>query len=174
MGQALSRREVGIPIKSVKCEMTECRGRKWIARSSRAMTVRQGFSILELVVVVVVIAVLAAIAFPKYNKAVEETHKREAKTALSLIRSAELAYKIDNNEYYAVNSLADSGVDKDTADEARSILNIDIYNNDDWEYTVGVINKDTATATATRARGEHEGDQILLDVTGGAVSEYSW
>ena len=125
----------------------------------------KGFSIIELLVVVIVVAVLAAIAFPKYNKAVEETHKREAKTALNLIRSAEMAYKIDNNEYYAFGSLADNNA---VADEARSILNIDIYDNEDWSYSAGFgLNKDTATATATRARGEHDGDKILLDVTTG-------
>jgi len=145
--------------------MTECGDRKWIARSSRAMTVRQGFSIIELLVVVVVIAVLAAIAFPKYNKAVDETHKREAKTVLGIIRSAEIAYKIDNGSYYGFDSLDES----DEANEARSVLNIDIYNNDDWEYGVGVSGSDssTATATAKRLRGGYSIVNVLMDMTTG-------
>ena len=115
--------------------------------------------------VVVIIAVLAALALPKYNKAVEETHKREAKTALNIIRSAELVYKIDNNKYYEVASLADSNTD---ADEARSVLNIDIYDNEDWEYSVGVTGSDslTATATAKRLRG-HSTDNVFMDMTTG-------
>ena len=127
---------------------------------------RPGFSILELLIVVIVIAVLAAIAFPKYNKAVEETHKKEAKTALNIIRSAEMAFKIDNNEYYDFNV----SLDNDT----RSTLNIDIYDNEDWRYTVGVtgIDNSTATVTATRARGEHLGNQIFLNVTTGEIQTY--
>ncbi len=122
-----------------------------------------------------VIAILSAIAFPKYNKAVDETHKREAKTVLNIIRSAQQAYKIDNGRYYGFDSLDESN----EANEARSELNIDIYNNDDWEYSVGdngaIGDAAAATATATRARGQHDGDEILLDVTTGEiVSEYSW
>ena len=128
-------------------------------------TTNHAFSILELLVVVVVIAVLAAIAFPKYNKAVEETHKREAKTALNIIRSAEMAYKIDKNEYYPVNSLAENNA---VADDARSTLNIDIYDNDDWEYSVGVTGSDssTATATAVRKRG-YSRNNVFMDMTTG-------
>ena len=139
--------------------MTECRGRPCACPG--------GFSIIELLIVVIVIAVLAAIALPKYNKAVDETHKREAKTTLEIIRSAEAAYKIDNNKkkYYAVTTLAENNSE---ADEARSVLNIDIYDNDDWEYSVGVsgLNEDTATATAVRLRG-YSRNNVFMDMTTG-------
>ena len=135
----------------------------------------KGFSILELLIVVIVIAVLAALAWPKYNKAAEETHKREAKSNLNIIRSAEIIYKIDNKEYYPVASFIDGNAD---ADNARSVLNIDIHNNEDWAYWVeasGSGDAAVATATASRQRGEHNGDKILLDVPSGEIiSEYSW
>lgn len=124
----------------------------------------EGFSIIELLVVVIVIAVLAAIAFPKYNKAVDETHRREAKTVLGIIRSAEMAYKIDTDKYSPVSSLTANNV---AADEARSVLNIDIYDNDDWAYIVGVnSDSSTATATAVRKRGYSTGN-VLMDMTTG-------
>ena len=136
--------------------MTECRGRPCACPG--------GFSIIELLIVVIVIAVLAAIALPKYNKAVDETHKREAKTTLEIIRSAQQAYKIDTDEYYPVSSLASNAT---AADEARSVLNIDIYNNDDWEYSVGVnSDSSTATATATRRRG-YSRDNVSMDMATG-------
>ena len=135
---------------------------------------RPGFSILELLIAVIVIAVLAALALPKYNKSVEETHKREAKSNLNIIRSAEIIYKIDTKEYYPITSLADADAD---ADNARSVLNIDLHDNEDWSYTVtagGSGDAAAATATATRQRGKHDGDEILLDVPSGEISEYSW
>lgn len=130
-----------------------------------ALFLKKGFSIIELLVVVVVIAVLAAIAFPKYNKAVNETHRREAKTVLNIIRSSEQAYKIDNGRYYGFDSLDES----EEANEARSELNIDIYNNDDWEYSVGVSGSDnsTATATAKRLRSGYSMDDVFMDMVTG-------
>ena len=136
---------------------------------------RPGFSILELLIAVIVIAVLAALALPKYNKTVEETHKREAKSKLNIIRSAEIIYKIDTKEYYPFTSLADADAD---ADNVRSVLNIDIHNNEDWSYSLtasGSGDNAAATAVATRQRGEHINDTILLNIADGEIiSEYNW
>lgn len=128
----------------------------------RRIRQRPGFSIIELLVVVVILGVLAALALPKYNKSVEETHKREAKTILNIIRSAELSYKIDMNEYYPFASLDD---------QARSLINIDVYDTEDWQYSVSVENALTATATARRLRGQRPGSIIFLDVTSGKITE---
>jgi type IV pilus assembly protein PilE len=73
----------------------------------RAATKRNGFSLIEMMIVVVVIAILAAIAIPIYQKQVQESRRTSAKTGLLDVASREEKYFSTNNAY--VNNLATLG-----------------------------------------------------------------
>ena len=130
-----------------------------------------GFTLMEIMVTLIIVAIVTAIAMPVYNKTIDEMHKKEAKTVLGTIRSAELMYKIDNDKY--IN--ATFGSDSD-GNDSRSALNAEVYNNIDWEY--GVIGASgtgvSAAATATARRGRHSNKYINLTIPDGIISEYLW
>ena len=69
---------------------------------------RQGFTLLELLVVVIVIGILASLAVPRFLKTIEKARIAEAKTWLGVIRSSEFRYRLDNSAYTTTLTLLDS------------------------------------------------------------------
>jgi len=132
-----------------------------------------GFTLMEVMVTLIIVAIVTAIAMPMYNKTVDEMHKKEAKTVLGTIRSAELIYKIDHNNY--TNATFGSNT---AGNDSRSTLNVDIYDNVDWEYGVtgatGVSVDARATATARRRRGPHANEYVNVTVSNGTIEAYPW
>lgn len=63
---------------------------------------RQGFTLIELIVVVVIIAVLTSLALPQYNKTTERSRQAESFTVLGSIRGAQLRYYVENGVYTAI------------------------------------------------------------------------
>lgn len=59
----------------------------------------RGFTLSELMIVVVVIAILAAVAFPNFQRAVEQGHWRAANDILHTVYSGEQVYRTSNNTY---------------------------------------------------------------------------
>lgn len=59
----------------------------------------KGFTLIELLVVVIIIGILAALAIPQYTKTIERAHWGEAITNLGTLRSAEIRYFAENDEY---------------------------------------------------------------------------
>jgi len=70
---------------------------------------REGFSLVELMVVVAIIAILAAIAVPQYKKYQLKAKTSEAKMNIGGIKSAEEAYSAEN-DYYILTNWAPSSV----------------------------------------------------------------
>ncbi|MDD5005179.1 MAG: prepilin-type N-terminal cleavage/methylation domain-containing protein [Candidatus Omnitrophica bacterium] len=58
-----------------------------------------GFTLLELIIVIIVIGILATIALPRYQGVVEKTRVAEAKSMLSVIRSAQIRYFAQYGDY---------------------------------------------------------------------------
>ena len=132
-----------------------------------------GFTLMEVMVTLIIVAIVTALAMPMYNKTVDEMHKKEAKTVLGTIRSAELMYKIDHNNYTNATFGSDAA-----GNDSRSILNVDIYDNVDWEYGVagasGTGPAARATATARRERGPHTDGYVNVTISNGTIEEYPW
>jgi prepilin-type N-terminal cleavage/methylation domain-containing protein len=64
------------------------------------MRKREGFNLIEVLVVLVIIGTLAALAWPNYMAIKEKTLNREVKASLALIRAAEKIYKMEQGYYY--------------------------------------------------------------------------
>jgi len=65
---------------------------------------KQGFSMIELLVVLLIIAVLAAVAAPLFFNNSAKAKLSEAVAGAGSIRSAERTYYSQNSSYYSVNS----------------------------------------------------------------------
>lgn len=61
---------------------------------------KNGFTVLELVIVIVILAILATIALPAYNQSREVTYNNQAKADLKLIMNSEKNYYLDMGYYY--------------------------------------------------------------------------
>lgn len=116
---------------------------------------RNGFTLLELLIVVIVIAVLATIAAPQYLKAVERAKVAKAKSNLETIAKAEKMYRSANSAY------TETWTDLD--DWAEGVGSIDT-NDTDWDYTI-TAGADTFTIQAARAGagGAYGGQTITID-----------
>lgn len=71
---------------------------------------RNGFTIVELLIVIVVIAILAAISIVAYNGIQQRAREAEASTALSQAKKKLELYKIDNSSYPTSGNLSAAGI----------------------------------------------------------------
>ena len=122
---------------------------------------KQGFTLLELLMVVIIIAILASIALPQYLRATERARASEALQVLAAIRSAEIRVKAQDP---AGNYTAD-----------LSSLDIDIPGigalpvSPNWTYTVGGVGVGT-NAVADRSGGFNgAAAQIQIDLDTGST-----
>lgn len=69
----------------------------------------KGFTLIELLVAVLIVGILSAVAFPKYQKAVEKARAAEAFTASKSLIDAEQIYYLANGVY--THELLDLDID---------------------------------------------------------------
>ena len=81
---------------------------------------KQGFTLLELLIVVVIIGILAAIALPQYRKIVEKARMSEAIIMVEKIADAQERYYLINNDYTRdINDLDIDIIGEDTTYSGR-------------------------------------------------------
>ncbi|MDD5355544.1 MAG: prepilin-type N-terminal cleavage/methylation domain-containing protein [Candidatus Omnitrophica bacterium] len=95
---------------------------------------KKAFTLLELIVVVVIIGILAGIMVPSYTRARERAIDKQAKSILSLLRSAERNYKMETGVYYP------AGTSTTSLSDINSNLNLDLVDDGNWDYTVAAWN----------------------------------
>ncbi len=66
---------------------------------------KQGFTLIELIVVIIIVGILASIGLTQYTKMVEKGRAAEARTLLGSLRTAEVAENSDNGSYVTLASL---------------------------------------------------------------------
>lgn len=105
-------------------------------------TLREGFTLMELIVVIVIVGILAALAAPIYTKTKEKALDREAVSALKLIQAAEKIYRMEQGFYFPCvdNSYPNCYT---TSAPTASVDNINTYlhlylrnQNQNWNYSV--------------------------------------
>jgi len=66
---------------------------------------KQGFTLIELIVVIIIVGILAAVGMTQYTKVVEKGRAGEARVILGSLRTAEVAEYNENGAYLAVSGL---------------------------------------------------------------------
>lgn len=128
---------------------------------------RQGFSLIELMVVVVIAGILAAVAYPAYTAHLQRGRRADAVAALTTVMQAQERYRSNVSDY--ASTLTDLNIDiaKITPHYQVSLSGID----DPPTFTTGYI----ATATPV-AGGKQANDSTCKTFTvtlKGATPRYS-
>ena len=115
---------------------------------------QRGFSLMELMFVVIVISILAAVAFPQFQRVIEQGHWRAANDVLYTMYSGEQVFRTSNTTY--VNPAT-------CAQPWRCIFMDDPNGVLPITFAVAGVGLNTFTATATRNGGPCNGKTQTLD-----------
>ena len=108
---------------------------------------RDGFTLVEVLIVVIIIGILAAIGIPQFASSIEKAKGGEARAGLGHIQTGEKVYYAENETYTTLSDL-------DISLTQRF-----------WAFSIAAT-ATTYTATATRSGGVRSGQTITMDETG--------
>ena len=110
---------------------------------------KNGFTLVEVLIVVIIIGILASIGIPQFATSIEKAKGGEARAGLGHIQTGEKIYYAER-EYYTTN-LAD--------------LDISLTQTY-WSFSIATPTSTTFTATATRSGGTQRGQTIIMNQLG--------
>jgi len=112
----------------------------------------KGFTLVELMIVVVVVGILATIVVPQFEITQERALDREAISTLGIIRAAERAYRMEEEEFFPAAGSLTTSVAANLADINRE-LRLSLTATLSWMYTLNSTGVITAVRTGgSRAR----------------------
>jgi len=123
---------------------------------------RKGFTLLELITVIIIIGILAVVAFPQFINAMERSRLGTAISKLGMLRKAEGVYHTLYSEYIDFDgTAADPAVG--LASEVPEVIE---FNDKDYTYECAVTDADHYDCTATKIRGTHNGEVVVMNQDG--------
>ena len=72
---------------------------------------KQGFTLLEIIIVIIIIGVLASLALPRFFSTVEFSRSTEAMNAMAVVRKSIERCSVFNNDYSSCNNFTNIDVD---------------------------------------------------------------
>lgn len=112
---------------------------------------RNGFTLIELIVVVVLIGIIAGFAIPNYDKAIRKAHERDMSTQMMALHAANMIYRANAGEYWDTGGVAEPDLP-----DINSALGINIISNDGTTYSyTSIVGGTPFTFAATAAWGAY-------------------
>src|SRR5574341_443796 len=94
---------------------------------------KEGFTLLEIMIVIVIIGVLAGLAIPRFMKATVKAKQTEAKQLLKQIFIMQESYKLENDDYW----VPPEGVEANASNpEAFAELGVEIMPSARYSYSI--------------------------------------
>jgi general secretion pathway protein G len=130
---------------------------------------RQGFTLVELLLVLVILGILAAIVIPKFSGRTEQAKESAAVTQIATFRTALDAFEVDNGYYpKGRNGLQDLIIQpKDAANWRGPYLQTDRIPLDPWgnEYLYESPGRHNPTSYDVSSAGPPGGDKVIANWT---------
>lgn len=121
---------------------------------------RQGFTLIELMIVVAIIGILAVIAYPSYQDYVTRSKRSDGKNAALEMASRQERYYFDNNSY--TTDPTDLGYSASPASSPEGYYNISISDDPTDDITTGY----TITATPAAPFSDPDCGNLTLNSRG--------
>lgn len=119
---------------------------------------KQGFTLLELVIVVIIVAILASLALPKMFGMAETAKAVEGYRAIGTIREALERYYLRNDRTYVGGTMANLDINN-PGDEAGSL------------FTYTISNQSPSAYRIRAARDSNPADYVQVDASATAITK---